>query len=47
MASLDVRSGVLYRREIEPIYVETYDRFFGNQDRYAQLQEELYARYWE
>jgi len=46
VTSLDVRNDSVFRAEIEPVYLDTYDRFFGNQERYSELQEELYT-YWE
>lgn len=46
VTSLDVANDTVFREDIEPVFQDTYDRFFGNQDRYAQLQEELYP-YWE
>ena len=46
VTGFDVRNDTIFRDEIQPIYSETYERFFGNQDRYAQLQEELYP-IWE
>ena len=42
----DVRTNTIYRDDIQPIYSDTYDLFFGNQDRYKELQKELYP-IWE
>ncbi len=46
VTGFDVRNDMIFREEIEPIYLDTYDRFFGNQERYAELQEELFP-IWE
>lgn len=46
VTGFDIRTDSILRDEIEPVFDETYDVFFGNQDRYAELQNELYS-YWE